>query len=276
MDATARLAADDPRLTPPSGVVQSAHVSIVIPIYRERGFLYESLARLVSELNRYCIPHDILLVEQFSDDATVADSRVVAAQFPTVRHLLLPRPNFGLAMRQGMLQAHGDIIVNFDIDYWDVTFVRMCLATMIPFEIDIVIGSKNARLSVDGRAVGRRVISRVFCLVLQLFFGLRVSDTHGIKAWRRSPQLFDLIRACRFNEEIFDTELVIRGERAGFRLFELPVTVSEQRKPRRSILARIPGAMQHLLSLYMVLRRESSRRSLAQGGFGDRHMTRGT
>jgi glycosyltransferase involved in cell wall biosynthesis len=246
------------------------HVSIVIPIYRERGFLRASLTSLVTQLNHHGISHDILLVEQFSDDATIAESRSVADGFPTVRHELLAKPNFGLAMRHGMLMAKGDIIVNFDIDYWDVTFVRMCLATMIQFDIDIVIGSKNARLSVDGRAFSRRLISNAFRLVLQSFFGLRVSDTHGIKAWHRSPRLIELIHECRFNEEIFDTELVIRGERAGLRLFELPVTVVEQRKPRSSIFARIPGAMMHLVQLYLVLRRESSRRSAARGGIAGR------
>ena len=249
---------------------QRPHVSIVIPIYRERGFLRQSLASLVKQLEYHEVSHDILLVEQFSDEATVAESRSVAELFPTVRHELLPKPNFGLAMRHGMLMAEGDIIVNFDIDYWDVTFVRMCLATMIAFDIDIVIGSKNARLSVDGRAFSRRLISNGFRLVLQTFFGLRVSDTHGIKAWHRSPRLMQLIRECRFNEEIFDTELVIRGERAGFRLFELPVTVVEQRTPRSSIFARIPGAMLHLAQLYLLLRRESSRRSVARGGIGGR------
>lgn len=260
----------DAKRGPPGKPARPAHVSIVIPIFRERGFLRQSLTSLVNQLEYHDISHDILLVEQFSDDATIAESRAVAEQFPTVRHELLPKPNFGLAMRHGMLMAKGDIIVNFDIDYWDVTFVRMCLATMIAFDIDIVIGSKNARLSVDGRAFSRRVISNVFRLVLQTFFGLRVSDTHGIKAWHRSPRLMELIRECRFNEEIFDTELVIRGERAGLRLFELPVTVVEQRKPRSSIFARIPGAMLHLLQLYLLLLREPAQRGAARGGIAGR------
>ena len=55
----------------------------------------------------------------------------VVAHFPRVRHILLPTADFGQAMRLGMLEAKGSIIVNFDIDYWDLTFVRMCLATML-------------------------------------------------------------------------------------------------------------------------------------------------
>src|SRR5215210_7169862 len=162
--------------------------SIVIPIYREAGFLDGALTRLVQDLDWYRLSYEILLVEQFSDQKTIEESRAVAARFPRVRHLLLPEPNFGRAMRHGMLQARGDVIVNFDIDYWDVTFARMCQALMLEYDIDLVIGSKNARLSVDNRSSHRRLISRAFRIVLETAFGLRVSDTHGIKAWRRSPR----------------------------------------------------------------------------------------
>src|SRR6266516_1293512 len=231
-------------------------VSIVIPIYREAGFVKPALASMVDGLERHGLNYEILLIEQFSDQESVDESRAVAALYPCVNHTLLPQPDFGYAMRCGMLAATGDLVVNFDIDYWDVTFVRMCLAMMLEFDIDLVIGSKNARLSVDNRALSRRLISQVFRLVLQTAFGLRVSDTHGIKAWRRTPRLLEQIEACRFSRDIFDTELVIRGERAGFRMLELPVTVAEQRNPRSWILGRVPGAVLSLAKLYCVLWRE--------------------
>ena len=83
------------------------------------------------------------------------------------------------------------------------------------------------------------------------------------------------VRACRFTRDIFDTELVIRGERAGFRLLELPVTVAEQRPPRSSIFGRAPGAAWNLLKLYVVLSRDVSRRSSPMGMIIDRQTTSG-
>jgi glycosyltransferase involved in cell wall biosynthesis len=249
-------------------------VSIVIPIYREAGFLEHALANLVAALERHRLRYEILLVEQFSDQGTVDTSREIAGRYRYATHMLLPEPDFGLAMKYGMSKASGELIVNFDIDYWDVTFVRMCLAIMREFDIDLVIGSKNARLSVDNRAFSRRLISQVFRLVLQTAFGLRVSDTHGIKAWRRGPRLLGQIEACRFTRDVFDTELVIRGERAGFRLLELPVTVAEQREPRSSIFVRVPGAAWCLLKLFFVLWREASHRSVPLGAIPERPTSR--
>ena len=228
---------------------------------------------LVAGLDRHNLSYEILLIEQFSDQETVSDSQAVADRYDRVKHTLLPKPDFGYAMRVGMLEARGSIIVNFDIDYWDITFVRMCQAIMREFEIDLVIGSKNARLSVDRRSMSRRLISQVFRLVLQSVFGLRVSDTHGIKAWRRTPRLLAQIQACRFTRDIFDTELVVRGERAGFRILELPVTVAELREPRTSIFTRLPDAVMNLLRLYLALRRESSKRSVPLGAITEPPLT---
>jgi glycosyltransferase involved in cell wall biosynthesis len=240
-------------------------VSIVIPIYRESGFLEGSLRRLVAELEGHHLDYEIILVEQFSEQSAVEATGVLVSQFPCVRYCLLPHADFGLAMRSGMMAAGGDIIVNFDIDYWDVDFAHMCSVLMREFNVDLAIGSKNARLSVDNRALVRRLISQAFRVVLHIAFGLRVSDTHGIKAWRRSPLLLEQITACRFSRDIFDTELVIRCERAGFRLLELPVTVAEQRPPRSSILARLPGAVKNMLELFVILQRERSTRGLPHG-----------
>jgi glycosyltransferase involved in cell wall biosynthesis len=251
--------------------VKSPSVSIVIPIYRERAFLGQSLDAMISELRLHAVGHEIILVEQFSDELTLAESRAQTERHPSVRHLLLDQPDFGYAMRVGMLEARGDIIINFDIDYWDVTFARMCAAMMTEFDIDIVIGSKNTRLSVDNRAPIRRYISGVYRIVLQAVFGLRVSDTHGIKAWLRSPKLIELIDACHFTRDIFDTELVIRGERAGLRLLELPVTVAELRPPRTSILFRVPSAARNLARLFFVLATDSPGRSTPRGAIGSRY-----
>jgi hypothetical protein len=98
------------------------------------------------------------------------------------------------------------------------------------------------------------VVTAVFSAVLRHGFGLRVSDTHGLKAMRRAP-LLPLVEACQFGEDIFDTELIIRAERAGLSVRELPVCVTDQRPPRTPIVRRIPRSLLGLLRLRLALRR---------------------
>jgi hypothetical protein len=86
-------------------------------------------------------------------------------------------------------------------------------------------------------------------------FGLGVSDTHGMKVLRRK-EMVSLVEGARFGTDLFDTELVIRAERAGLRVEELPVLVEERRPSRTSIGRRIPRSLVGLARLRMVLWQE--------------------
>ena len=65
-----------------------------------------------------------------------------------------------------------------------------------------------------------------------------------------------IARRCRFGKDLFDTELILRAERAGLRTGEIPVTVVERRPARTSILRRVPA--------HPVGAREAARRAVAR------------
>ena len=92
----------------------------------------------------------------------------------------------------------------------------------------------------------------MFSLVLRVGFGLRVSDTHGMKAFDRA-QILPLGGACRSDGELFDTELILRAERAGLGVEELAVTVTERRPSRTSITRRALRTLVGLARLRVAL-----------------------
>ena len=104
----------------------------------------------------------------------------------------------------------------------------------------------------------------VFSTILHLGFGLKVSDTHGMKVLRRDD-VVALVQRSRFGTDLFDTELVIRAERAGMRVDELPVVVEETRPSRTSIARRIPRSIVGLARLRLVLWRRAARSPTALG-----------
>jgi glycosyltransferase involved in cell wall biosynthesis len=234
-------------------------VSIVIPIYNEEKVLASAVAEIRAELSRQNVPdYEIILVENGSTDGTYDLAMSLAKEFPALRIVRIDRADYGLALRHGMRAARGRCIVNFDIDYWDILFLRKSLA-MLQFEYDIVIGSKNTLLSRDQRALARRIISQGYRLFLLMFFGLRVSDTHGIKAWRNDETLQRLIAETKFNKHIFDSELIIRSQRSGRQCLEIPVTVWEKRRSTRNILRRVPEAVYDLILLRWALRKRGTK-----------------
>jgi hypothetical protein len=95
-------------------------------------------------------------------------------------------------------------------------------------------------------------VTAVFGWMLRVGFSLSASETHGMKAMRRAP-IEALLRQCRFASDLFDTELVIRAERAGLDVAELPARTQEQRPSRTSIWRRVPRTLVGLAELRLTL-----------------------
>src|SRR5262249_26361022 len=156
----------------------------------------------------------------------------------------------------GLLASTGEAVVNFDADYFDLDFLDAAVTRVLaPGGPAIVVGSKRAAGATDNRAPLRKVATWVFSTILRVVFRLSVSDTHGMKAMNRA--LVDPIaRVCFSGQDLFDTELILRVERAGMRVAEIPVSVHELRPARSSFLSRVPRTLRGLCKLRIALWKE--------------------
>lgn len=231
-------------------------LSVVVPAHNEEAYLEPAVRELVDGLRSRSRPFELLVVENGSTDATASIAGRLAAEIPEMRTLSLATADYGGALRSGFLQATGELVAAFDVDFYDLDFMDRAAAQIeAPGGPDVVVGSKRAEGSVDARAWSRRLVTAVFGGILRYGFGLKVSDTHGIKVARRAP-LEGIASRCRAGTDLFDTELVLRAERAGLAVAELPVTVEQRRPSRSSIATRIPRTIVGLTRMKLALRRE--------------------
>lgn len=231
-----------------------------MPAHNEHGYLEPAVKGVVTSMRHRPGGFEVIIAENGSSDDTFREAEQLAAEFPEVSVLTWPHPDYGLALRQGFLAATGDTVVNMDVDFVDLEFMDRAIGLLDSGGLAIVVGSKRTAGAEDRRSLARRVITAGFSLVLKLGFGLKISDTHGIKALRRAP-LNPLVEACRFGKDLFDTELVIRAERAGLGVAEIPVVVTDTRPPRTSIARRIPRTLVGLARLRLALGGPTSRGS---------------
>jgi glycosyltransferase involved in cell wall biosynthesis len=220
--------------------------SIVIPVHNEAGYLKAALDELFDELGRVPAAAEVLVAENGSTDGTAAVAEQLAAGNDTLSVLSLPVADYGAAMREGFLTTNGTWAVNFDIDYFSGAFLERVLE--LADDADIVLASKRAEGADDRRSLLRRFATWTFNQILR--FGLRssVSDTHGMKAVRRHV-VATIAPQCRSTQDLFDTELVVRAERAGFRIREVPAVVEERRQARSSLLKRVPRTLRGVYAI---------------------------
>jgi len=237
---------------------RAPRVSIVIPVYNEEAILRAAILDLRERLEALDWTYEIILAENGSKDRTVAVGQELAEKYATssrgpVKILSLGEPNYGKALKQGILIARGDIVICEEIDLCDVDFHKRAVELLESAEADLVIGSKLVDGAEDERPVIRHAASLAYSAMLKLLLGFQGTDTHGLKAFRRSA-LLATVRSCLVDKDVFASEFVIRAGRGGIRTREIPVRVMEKRPPSINLFKRVPNVLKNVAKLTYAIR----------------------
>ncbi|HEY6077991.1 MAG TPA: glycosyltransferase family 2 protein [Polyangiaceae bacterium] len=232
---------------------EAPEISFVIPVYDEEAILHAAVVDLCERLEPHGLSYEIILAENGSRDATAAVARELSERHPEVRLVQTPTPNYGQALRTGIIAARGTWVMCDEIDLCDVDFQLRALELLRTDQAELVIGSKLIGGARDERPRLRHAMSQLYTAVLRLLFDFRGTDTHGLKAFRRA-RLLPLVEACQVDRDVFASELVIRAYREPLRVIELPVRVLEKRPPSINLLKRVPGVLKNLAQLTWAIR----------------------
>ena len=235
-------------------------VSIVIPVYNEEGILREAVTELLDGLDAVRqalrapeLTFEVVLAENGSSDRTAELAAHLADERPDVRTFSLGEPNYGKALRHGILAARGAIVICEEIDLCDLDFHRRALEHLRHSDCDMVIGSKAMKGASDERPLYRRAATKVINGMLRLALDFRGTDTHGLKAFDRAA-LLPVVEACVIDRDLFASELVIRAGRGGLRVLEIPVRLHEKRPPAIRLVKRVPNVLRGMAKLTYVIR----------------------
>tara|TARA_B100000700_G_scaffold33965_1_gene32816 strand:+ start:984 stop:1718 length:735 start_codon:yes stop_codon:yes gene_type:complete len=231
----------------------SQNFSIVIPIYNEEEILESSFNEIASICEKTGIKYEIILVENGSTDKTKEITSNLMTTNSKTKVINLVNPNYGNALKQGFLAAKNELVVSFDIDYFSESFLKEALS--LEKEFTALTASKRMSESKDDRRTIRKLATKLFVLMLKTLFSTNLSDTHGMKAIRRA-EIVEQIEKVVSTQDLFDTELLLRIERANKLIKEVPTNVNEIRPSVSLIFTRIPRTLFALIRLRFYLSRE--------------------
>src|SRR5262249_31896787 len=233
-------------------------LSVVIPVYNEERILPSALAELRAGLDARGLDYEILLAENGSTDGTQALLQRLVAEHPRLRWFHSRTPNYGAALKQGLLQARGGLVVCDEIDLCDLRFYDPALELLADPSLDMGVGSNAAKGASDHRPWIRRLATRVHNRLLHLLLGFQGTDTHGLKAFRRE-RLVEVVRACVVDKDVFASELVIRAWRGGYRVLEIPIPLEGKRQPSINLLQPGANVLRNVARLGVVMRGQAAR-----------------
>jgi glycosyltransferase involved in cell wall biosynthesis len=228
-------------------------LSVVVPVYNEAKILPQAAAELAAELDASGWDYEVIFAENGSRDETAAILADLAKTFPRIRALHEGEPNYGRALKHGILEARGTYVICDEIDLLDAEFHRNALRALQAGEAEMVVGSKAAKGAHDERPYVRRMGTLVVNGLLRLTLDYRGTDTHGLKAFRREA-LIPVAQACRVERDMFASEFVVRAYRMGVRVVEIPVAIKEKRRPSVHLFKRVPNVLKNMVRLFWIIR----------------------
>ncbi len=229
------------------------HLSVVIPVYNEEAIIEQAARELAAGLDARGIDYEIIFAENGSRDATPRLLEEMTRKNARLRWFHSETPNYGSALKRGIEEAKGELVVCDEIDLCDLSFYDQALPPLERGEADLIVGSKAAKGSSDRRPVVRRVATRLHNGLLRVTLGFRGTDTHGLKAFRRE-RLLPVIERCVVDMDVFASEFVVRAWRERLQVREIPIRLEEKRQPSIHLFRRVPNVLKNVAKLVYVIR----------------------
>jgi putative flippase GtrA len=200
-------------------------LDVVVPVFDEQAALEGSVRRLHAFLSDgFPFGWRIVIADNASTDATPAIARRLAGELPGVSALRLERKGRGRALRAAWSQSPARVVAYMDVDLsTDLRALLPLVAPLLSGHSDIAIGTRLANGAKVVRGARRELISRAYNAILHAVLRARFSDAQcGFKALRADTAR-ELLAEVRDDEWFFDTELLVRAQRRGLRIHEVPV-----------------------------------------------------
>jgi glycosyltransferase involved in cell wall biosynthesis len=214
-------------------------LSIVIPAYNESARIEATLERVMTCVEQQGWDAEVLVVDDGSQDGTQEIISLWMLRYPRL-HLIQNQGNRGkgYSVRNGLLQASGDVVMFTDADLSAPMEEAERLLAAIAEGADVAIGSRwmdKTRQTIH-QPMYRRFFGRCFNWVTRMVMGLPFKDTQcGFKAFKR-PAAQVIFRLQRIERWGFDPEILFIARKLGYNIREVPVTWGHDERSRMSYL----------------------------------------
>lgn len=213
-------------------------LSVIIPAYNEEAILRDTVCVTTDALDGMCErgvfdDYELIFVSDGSHDATPDLLTAFEDQYPRVRACIYtPNRGKGYAVRTGILASDGDIVLYTDCDLaYGTDVIEAAVRQMKDTNADVLIGSRAIHPEgYDGYTPLRKIASILYLRILCIAAGFRHSDSQaGFKALRGNIGR-EIFAQCEIDRFAFDLEMLMRAQKAGCSVTELPIKIVNHRE----------------------------------------------
>lgn len=199
-------------------------IAAVIPVYNDRKALEHAIPVSLQYLEEITPDFELIIAEDGSTDGSAELVREFSRKEPRVRLLHSDeRLGRGRALNRAFRETSAPVVLYYDVDLATGMEHLGQLVIAIQDGYDIATGSRLLPDSRIRRTGGREFASRGYNFLVRLVLRSRLHDHQcGFKSFRRDCVLL-LAEKVRERHWFWDTEILVRAQRDGYRVLEFPV-----------------------------------------------------
>lgn len=225
-------------------------MNVTLPVYNEAGVLEASVRKLMTFLRTIQEwEFEVVIADNGSLDQTWLIAQKLARELG-IQAVHLNQPGRGGTLKQVWLQSRADVLSYMDIDLsTDLSAFPALIGPIIRGDCDLSAGSRLLKESQTQRGWKREIISQCYNRLVKGLLHTRFSDAQcGFKALSRNAAN-QLLPEVKDNQWFMDTELLVKAERHGFRILDMPVCWVEDLDSRVKIVSTAFGDIRGLMRL---------------------------
>jgi glycosyltransferase involved in cell wall biosynthesis len=203
-------------------------ITIIIPAYNEQQRISNTLEEYAKYYNiHYHKSHEIVVVLNGCKDKTEEVVASCAKKYTSIRYL-----NFaaaigkGGAIKEGLKESKGDIVGYTDADSSTRPEIlhRLFAVLELTPSLDCIVGSREITGAiVKNKTLKRKIMSRVFNTLVNLYFNTGLKDTQCGAKVIRSSMIPKIMPNLLLSDMSFDVNFIVDVQKAGGKVLEMPI-----------------------------------------------------
>ncbi len=242
-------------------------LSVVIPAYNEEGSILETVTTLYETLKRENIEHEIVVINDKSDDNTLQILSSMKTSVPTLAYYTNEGPNgFGFAIRYGLENFSGDCVAIMMADLSDdpSDLVKFYLK-MLEGNYDCVFGNRWGK---GGKVVDypqpKLFLNRMINRLISWSIGIKYKDlTNAFKLYKKETiNGLKPFLAPHFNLTL---ELPLKAIVRNYTYTYVPNSWKNRKSGKSKLKIKEMGSRYFFIYLYCVIEKFFSRGDYKKG-----------
>jgi len=235
-------------------------VSLVIPAHNEEGCIEETVRTFHIELKRSSIPHEILVINDNSKDATEGILKNLSQEISELKYINNSPPNgFGFAVRKGLENFSGDYVTLVMADLSDRPVDLINYFKKIEEGYDCVFGSRFIK---GGKTIDypkfKYYLNRFTNNIIKVLFGIKYNDTtNAFKIY--SKETIDGLKPFLSHHFNLTVELPLKAIVRGYSYTVVPNHWTNRKEGESKLKIKEMGSRYFFIILYCLLEKWLSR-----------------